>query len=135
ALQRVVAEYLPAHGGEPIDALAEIDRGRGHKDPALGGQLQHERPSTKARTSASSGKVASAPGMHSRVPSARDSSIWSAPVGGGQEGAAGTSTKPKALGGADAAGGSVICFFRSVKRNRNCLATRGGGKTEASATA
>jgi hypothetical protein len=75
--------------------------------------------------------------MHSRVPSARASSIWSAPVGGGQEGAAGTSTKSRDRGGASAgdAGEVAICFFKSMRRNRNCLATREGGKVAAKATA
>ena len=71
------------------------------------------------------------------MPSARDSAIWSAPVGGSQEGAAGPATKSRDLGGASAgaAGEVAICFFKSMRRNRNCLATRGGGKAEASATA
>jgi hypothetical protein len=31
--------------------------------------------------------------------------------------------------------GVAICFCRSVRRNRNCLATRAGGKIAAKATA
>ena len=37
--------------------------------------------------------------MQSRVPSARDNSIWITPVGGGQAGADGTSTKSSGLAG------------------------------------
>ena len=55
----------------------------------LGGALEHEWPSMKARTSASSGRAAIEVGMQSRGPAARDSSIWVAPVGGGQAGTAG----------------------------------------------
>jgi hypothetical protein len=75
--------------------------------------------------------------MHSRVPSGRESSIGMAAGGGGQAGAVGTSTKPREMGGGvtGAAGGGAICFLRSVRRNRHCLATRAGGKAEASATA
>src|SRR5262249_43299683 len=72
----VVAEHLPPHGGEPIDPFAKIHRGGGDKDAALRGALQHERPSTKARTSASSTGGDMGVCMQSRVPSARDSSTW-----------------------------------------------------------
>jgi hypothetical protein len=68
----------------------------------------------------------------------RESSIGMAAGGWGQEGATGTSTKPRDRGGGvtGAAGGAVaICFLRSVRRNRTCVATREGGKAEASATA
>jgi len=71
--------------------------------------------------------------MQSRVPSARDSSISVRPAGGGSAGADGTSTKPRGREGA--ACGAAICFFRSIRRNRNCLATREGGKVAAKATA
>ena len=49
----------------------------------------------------------------------------------GRAGADGTSTKPS--GRAGAACGAAICFFRSIRRNRNCLATREGGKVAAKA--
>jgi len=39
------------------------------------------------------------------------------------------------MGGAGDAGEVAICFFKSVKRNRNCLATREGGNVTAKATA
>ena len=67
----------------------------------------------------------------------RESSIGMAAGGWGQAGAAGTSTKPREMGGGvtGAAGGVAICFLRSVRRNRNCLATREGDRAEASATA
>src|SRR5574341_1479594 len=41
ALQRVLPKYLPTYGTKPIDAFAEVDWGRGHKDAALGRELQH----------------------------------------------------------------------------------------------
>jgi len=94
----MIAEHLPTHGTEPIDALTEIDRLGGHKDAALGGKLQHECTSKKARTTATRGSVDSGAWMHSRVPSARDSSIWGMAVGWGQKGAGGTSTKPRGRG-------------------------------------
>src|SRR5262245_58396367 len=58
-------------------------------------------------------------------------------IGWGPAGADGTSTKPSGLGGTagGAAGEVAICFFRSMRRNRNCLATREGGKVAAKATA
>ena len=63
----------------------------------------------------------------------RDSSSCATAVGWGPAGADGTSTKPS--GREDAACGVAICFFRSVRRNRNCLATRAGGKVAAKTTA
>src|SRR5207237_6297668 len=106
--QRILPEPLPTHGTEPSNALPEI-AGLGCQHYAtLRGELEHERTSSKARTHDASGQVDSALWRHSRVPSARDSSSCPAPVGGG-----------------------AICFFRSVRRNRNCLATRAGGHTAA----
>src|SRR5215471_20498962 len=66
ALQGVIAEALATHGPEAIDAFAEIDGFSGHKDAAVRGELEHERASTKARTSASSGSAEAAQWMHSR---------------------------------------------------------------------
>jgi len=139
ALQRVIAQAAAAHRGESIDTCAEIDGLGGHKDAALGCQLEHEGASTKARTTATSGRVDSGAWRHSRVPSARDRSIWVAAGGWGQEGADGTSTKPRGRGaGATAAGAacrSPRCFLRSARRTRNCVATREGGNAAANATA
>src|SRR6266853_5820764 len=95
ALQRVVPEHLPTHGREPLDTFAKIHRFSRQKNPALGGQLEHERPSTKARTTASSDRGDAGVWMHSRVPSGRDSSIWIPAGAGGQAGVEGTSTKPR----------------------------------------
>src|SRR5437763_16695068 len=133
----MVTEDTPAHGRESMDALTNIDRGRGEKNAALGGPLEHRRPATKACTRAANGRVAACAWRHRRVPSARDSSIWAAMGGEGQADADGTSTKPRGLGGT--AGGAAceaaICFFRSIRRNRNCVATRAGGKVIAKAMA
>src|SRR5215510_4544007 len=133
----VVAEHLPTHGGEPIDPFAKIHRFRGDKDAALRGELQHERPSTKARTSASSAGGDMGVCMQSRVPSARDSSIWVTTAGGGPGGADGTSTKPRDRGDPTGVPSHrvAIRFLRSIKRTRNCLATREGGKVAAKVTA
>jgi len=135
--QRVVSKGLPTHGGQSSKTCADIHGVRGEQEPALGGPWQPARPATKARTSAARGQGASTPWRRSRVPSARDSSSWRGPVGGGQEGAAGPSTQSRDLGGASAgaAGQGARCLFRSVRRNRHCGATREGGKTEARATA
>jgi hypothetical protein len=126
AFKRVVPEHLPTHRTESVDACADIDGLDGHKDAALGGELEHEHTSRKARTNVASGSVAAGAWMHSRVPSARDSSSCVAAVGWGQGGADGTSTKPKpgevggtAVGDACRA---AICCLRSIKRTRNCLA-------------
>src|SRR5207244_2152970 len=81
ALQGVVAQALATHSTEALDALAEIDGFRGHKDAAVRGELEHERASTKARTIASSGSAEAAQWMHSRVPSARERSIGMAAGG------------------------------------------------------
>src|SRR5262245_1915535 len=132
-LQRVIPQHLATDCREAINPFAKIDRVRGEKDPALWGQLQHARPSTKARTNVSSSRGDRGVCRQSRVPSARASSSWVATAGGGLAGADGTSTKPS--GRAGAACGAAICFFRSISRNRNCLATRAGGKAVASATA
>jgi len=99
----------------------------------LRGQLQHARLSTKARTSVSSSRGDMGVCRQSRVPSARDSASCIMAVGWEAVGAAGTSTKPSGRGAATCGGAS--CFFRSVRRNRNCLATRVGGKVAAKATA
>ena len=71
------------------------------------------------------------------MPSARCSSIWVAPEGWGCVGGRGTSAKPKAVEGIamGAAGRVAICFLRSARRNRNCLATRDGDTTAVNATA
>ena len=61
ARQGILAEDLPTHGTEPIDAFPEIDGVRRHKNTTLGGELEHERISRKARTNVSSGNVDSAP--------------------------------------------------------------------------
>jgi hypothetical protein len=138
ALSGGVAEALATHGPAARDACADIDGVRGHKDAAVRGELEHERASTKARTTASSGSAEVAPWRHSRGPSVRESSSGMAAGGGGQAGAAGTSPKPRAMGGGvtGAAGGAVaLCFLRSVKRHRHGWATRAGGNAEASATA
>src|SRR5712691_499899 len=93
---RVVAEHLAAHGRQPINTLAKIDRLGSEKDAALGGQLEHEDVSKKACTTASSGSCGSWAAIRRRVPSGRCSSISMATGGRGQTGAAGTSTKPRA---------------------------------------
>jgi hypothetical protein len=78
--------------------------------------------------------------MHSRVPSARDSSIWITTAGGGLVGTDGTSTKPRDRGGPGGGPGGgpsprvAIRFLRSIKRTRNCLATWEGGKVAANVT-
>lgn len=75
--------------------------------------------------------------MHRRVPSVRDSSICIVGGARGHEGAGGTSTKPREVGGTAVVDACrvAICFLRSATRNRNCLATREGGNAEAHATA
>ncbi len=127
-LQGVVAEHLPAHGTEAIDAFAKIDRCSGHKDAALWGELEQYRTSKKLRTNATSGGVESGEWMDKRAPSARCSSIWVAGVAWGHEGAGGTSTKPRVVGGDAAvdARWAAIYFLRSVHPSLNCLATREG---------
>ena len=57
------------------------------------------------------------------MPSARDELELGRDGGLETRGADGTSTKPS--GKAGAACGAAICFFRSMRRNRNCLAARG----------
>src|SRR5262249_1439136 len=132
-LERVLTQDLATDRREAINPFAKIDRLPGEKDAALWGQLQHARPSTKARTTVSSSRGDMGAWRQSRVPSVRDSSSCATAVGWETAGADGTSTKPS--GKADAACGVAICFFRSVRRNRNCLATRAGGKVAAKDTA
>src|SRR5262249_11967638 len=93
SLQRVLPKHLTTDRREAINPFAKIDRLRGEKDPALRGQLQHARPSTKARTNASSSRGERGVCRQSRVPSARDSSSWVTAVAWGPAGADGTSTK------------------------------------------
>src|SRR5688572_31167772 len=57
ARKRVVAQALSAHGGEPIDTFAKIDRFGGQKDAALGAELNHRAPSKKACTHAVTDEV------------------------------------------------------------------------------
>jgi len=90
---------VPAHGGESIDAFAEIHRLGGQTDAALRAELKHERTSRKARTNAASGSVDSGGWMRRRVPSARDSSICVAGGVWGHADAVGTSTKLRGMGG------------------------------------
>ena len=45
-----MGQNASAQPPQPIDAFAKIHRLDGHEDPALGGQLKHRPPSTKART-------------------------------------------------------------------------------------
>src|SRR6266849_4965990 len=104
ALERVRAQHLPTHGREAIDPFAKIHGVRGEKNAALGGELQHQRPSRKARRTVSSGTVDAAPWMDSRVPSARDSSSCIVGVACGRAGAGGTSTKPREVGAGPARG-------------------------------
>ena len=59
ALKGVVTQALAAHGTEPIDAFAEIDRFGRQKDAALGGELEHDQASRKLRTMAPRGSEAS----------------------------------------------------------------------------
>jgi hypothetical protein len=137
---RMLSEHLPTPSPEPSEALPKIDGLRRHQNATLGGELEHERTSRKARTNGASAHVDSAPWMRSRVPSARDISLWMAPAGGGQEGAEGTATQPREVGGCGTAGGPAaglvaIGFLRSAKRNRHGLATRDGDTTAVNATA
>src|SRR5262245_23253721 len=97
AAEGIVAEDLAADGGQPINPLAKIDGLRGHKDPALRGQLEHPGISKKVRTRVATGNCGSYVWIRSRVPSGRWSSIY-VPAGGvGSTGVAITSTKRKAV--------------------------------------
>ena len=71
------------------------------------------------------------------MPSARDSSSCIMGVACARAGAGGTATKPKEGGGiaVGAACRVAICFLRSARRNRHCLATRDGGTPAVNATA
>jgi hypothetical protein len=133
ALERGLPQHLPAPGGQAIHALAAIPGWRGATAPAWGRQWQPGGPSTKARTHASSCRVARGVWMPRRVPSARDSASWVATAGWGRAGADGPSTKPSGRAGATC--GAARGFFRSIRRHRHGLATRAGGKVAATATA
>ncbi len=124
---------MPAHGGQAVAALAAIPGVGGHTKATGGGEWEPSCTSRQARTTVASGSGAVGAWMDRRVPSARHSSSGVVAVGWGQEGADGTATKPRGLRGA--AGGGAICFCRSVRRPRTCVATREGGQAEASATA
>ena len=97
-----------------------------------------QRPSTKARTSASSGSadggaVDAQPGA---IGAGQLDLVWRRAAGArrGQR----HFHKAQGMGGGVTGAGAcgvAICFLRSVRRNRNCLATREGGKAAASATA
>ena len=47
-IQRILTEGAPTERRQPIPAFTEIDRGQGHKNPTLRGQLQQDTPSRKA---------------------------------------------------------------------------------------
>ena len=57
--ERIVAERAAADRGEPIDAFTEIDGLRGHKDPTLRGELEHQGVSKKVRSRVARGRCAS----------------------------------------------------------------------------
>jgi hypothetical protein len=111
-----------------MDAFATIHRCSRHTETAWWGELQQERPATKLRTNATRGGVESGEWRHKRAPSARWSSIWVAGVAWGHEGAGGTSTPLRVVGGDAAvdARWAARCFVRSVHPSLNCVATREG---------
>ena len=59
AAQGILSEGLATHGGQPIDALTEIDGGQRDKDATLRSELQHQRLSRNVWTSGTSAELAS----------------------------------------------------------------------------
>ena len=59
ATEGIVTEDPAADGRESIDAFTEIHRLRGHKDPTLRGELEHQGVSKKVRSRVARGRCAS----------------------------------------------------------------------------
>ena len=130
---------LPAEGGQPVNAGAEIDWLDGEKDPALGRQLQHQGLSRNVRTRATTGVADPRARMHIHAPSGRANSTSVSVgevVGHGIDGVmstnAGDVSAPTLT---EVACRAIRCFLRSVGLNRRRFATRPLDKTVLKATA
>jgi hypothetical protein len=134
----MVAQRTSADGGEPINALAEIHRLRGHKEPTLRSELEHEGVSKKVRSRVARGRGVSEECIRSRAPSRRWRAISVPGVGTGQAAGVATSTTPRGVEGAAAAGGeggAVQRFFNVPQLTPSPWATRDTEKTVVTETA